>query len=204
MQSYLQEEKMKPLSWMTAFILVSLVFIPAGALWAAGFSLNVGEPLSGLSLPVPEDPGARKYLGLSGSGTFSPAEVDSPVILVQIFSMYCPHCQRDAGNANAFFRLVEENPGLRGKVKILGVGAGNSPYEVQVFRETYNVPFPLFSDGNYEIHKKVGEVRTPFFIGLKKDDKGFSRIFFTRTGGIDKAEDFLAFLIRESGLEVKP
>jgi hypothetical protein len=36
---------------------------------------------------------------------------------------------------------------------------------------------------------------------MKKDGKGVPRIVFARVGGIEKAEDFLAFLIRETGLE---
>jgi len=190
-------------SWIIVFVFVSLLIIPNGALQAAGFSLDAGESLSGLSLPVPQDPAAKRYLGLSGSGHFTPADVTAPVLLVQIFSMYCPHCQRDARNVNAFYSLLEEDPAIRGRIKIIGIGAGNSPYEVQVFRETYGVPFPLFSDGNYEMHKKFGEVRTPFYVGLRKDDQGVPRIFFTRVGGIEKPSDFLEFLLEKSRWEVK-
>jgi len=193
---------MKPLPWIVVFV-VLFALVPAGGVWGAGISYEKGEPLPGLSLPVPQDPGAKKYLGLSGAGHFTPADVTAPVLLVQIFSMYCPHCQRDAGNVNAFYRLMEEDPGVRGKIRVIGIGAGNSPYEVQVFRETYGVPFPLFSDGNYEMHKKFGEVRTPFYIGLRKDDQGVPRILFTRVGGIENPREFLDFLIIESGLEVK-
>lgn len=183
-------------------VVVLLLFVPVRGT-PEGFPYVPGDSLEDLSLPVPGDAASRAYLGLSGSGNFTPAGVSAPVLLIQIFSMYCPHCQRDAGNVNAFYGLVEKDPALRQRIRILGIGAGNSSYEVGVFRESYGVPFPLFGDGDYRIHKKLGEVRTPFYIALKKDEKGVPRIVFARVGGIEKAEDFLAFLIRETGLEEK-
>lgn len=190
--------------WKAVFLSIAflLVSVPAQG-GPAGFPYVPGDSLEDLSLPVPADGAYRAYLGLSGSGNFTPADVSAPVLLIQIFSMYCPHCQRDAGNVNALYGLVEKDPALRQRIRILGIGAGNSPYEVGVFRESYGVPFPLFGDGDYRIHKKLGEVRTPFYIALKKDGKGVPRIVFARVGGIEKAEDFLAFLIRETGLEGK-
>lgn len=185
-----------------AFFLVPFLFLPV-CVALAGFPHAPGDSMEELSLPVPGDKASRAYLGLSGSGNFTPADIPATVLLIQIFSMYCPHCQRDAGNVNAFYGLVEKDPVLRKQVRILGIGAGNSPYEVGVFRESYGVPFPLFGDGNYRIHKMLGEVRTPFYIALKKDEKGVPRIVFARVGGMEKAEDFLAFLIRETGLEGK-
>jgi len=189
--------------WKAVFLSVAVLLLSVPAHGTAGFPYVPGDSLEDLSLPVPADGAYRAYLGLSGSGKFTPAGVSAPVLLIQIFSMYCPHCQRDAGNVNVFYDLVEKDPALRKQIRILGIGAGNSPYEVGVFRENYGVPFPLFGDGDYRIHKKLGEVRTPFYIALKKDGKGVPRIVFARVGGIEKAEDFLAFLIRETGLEGK-
>lgn len=190
--------------WKAVFLSIAFLLVSVPAQGApAGFPYVPGDSLEDLSLPVPADGAYRAYLGLSGSGNFTPAGVSAPVLLIQIFSMYCPHCQRDAGNVNVFYDLVEKDPALRQRIRILGIGAGNSPYEVGVFRESYGVPFPLFGDGDYRIHKKLGEVRTPFYIALKKDGKGVPRIVFARVGGIEKAEDFLAFLIRETGLEGK-
>jgi thiol-disulfide isomerase/thioredoxin len=199
---FFEEEKMKRPWWMAVFFLVLILFPPVQEA-LAGFPYAPGDAMEDLSLPVPGDAESRAYLGLSGRGNFTPADVAAPVLLIQIFSMYCPHCQRDAGNVNVFYGLVDKNPVLRKQIRILGIGAGNSPYEVGVFRESYGVPFPLFGDGDYRIHRKLGEVRTPFYIALKKDEKGVPRIVFARVGGIEKAEDFLAFLIRETGLEVK-
>jgi hypothetical protein len=46
----------------------------------------------------------------------------------------------------------------------------NSPATLQVpsekLKEAYNIPFPIFPDENFDIHKALGDVRTPYFIAI--------------------------------------
>ena len=97
--------------------------------------------------------------------------------------------------------LIENNPDLKSRIKLIGIGAGNTPFEVQVFKRKYSVSFPVFSDEDFTLHKAFGEVRTPFFIGVRINDDGTHRVFYAKLGGIEGAESFVKLILRLSGLE---
>jgi peroxiredoxin len=160
-----------------------------------------GEMLPEVTLAVPDNPAYRDYLGLSKGNTFKIPEIRATVVIIQIFSMYCPHCQRDAPNVNSFFNMIESNSGLKGKIKMIGIGAGNSSFEIDIFRKKYDVPFPLFPDNEFVVHKRIGEVRTPYFIALKIHRDGSHKVIYSKLGGIEKADEFLELMLTLSELE---
>ena len=165
---------------MRVFILVALILglvLPGSA-----FSDDL-EPLDlAFSLPVPEDAAHRTYLGLDKEGTFTLDQVDADILVIEIFSMYCPICQREAPKVNDLYSKLEANDKKR--IRLIGIGAGNSEFEVKFFKENYDIEFPLFSDGNFSIHKKIGEKGTPFFIVMAPDRAEADRVLFTHTGEI--------------------
>ena len=157
--------------------------------------------LPAIKLAVPKDPAHRSYLGLSGEGLFDISQIKADMVIIQIFSMYCPLCQREAFRVNALYESIEKNPNTRGRLKLIGIGAGNSGFEVEIFLKTYDVPFPLFSDADSSIHKSLGEVKTPYFLGIKINDDRRPDIFYSKVGGFEKADDFLKMMLELSGLK---
>ena len=160
-----------------------------------------GAMLPEITLPIPTDPGSRSYLGLPSGDSFKIPQIKAEVVIVEIFSMYCPFCQSDAPHVKKLYQIIDNDPELKDRIKLIGIGAGNSSYEVKIFKKTYGIPFPLFADGDFSIHKVMGEVRTPYFIGIKIDDNRNHRIFYSRLGGVGEADQFLETILELSGLK---
>jgi len=201
-----KEQTMK--SVFTAFLAVILYILPVSfSAMAAGHPPGAGEPLPVFSLTLPEDTVHREYLGLSGDGSFKKdgsfkiSQIQAKVVVIEIFSMYCPYCQREASKVNSLYNKLEGNPQSKGKIKLIGIGAGNTPFEVNIFRKKYDIPFPLFSDEDFTIHKCLGEVRTPYFIAVKIHEDGTHKVIYSKLGGLKGIDEFLKSILNLSGLD---
>jgi len=187
----------KVLISFASILLVVMTSLPS-------FGQSVPPPEGGtfpkVSLPVPQDQAYQQYLGLKGGGTFLIPQIKAKVVIVQIFSMYCPHCQKNAPVVNEFFRKLSEDSKLKDSVRLIGIGAGNSNFEIDFFRKQYGIKFPLFSDGDFAIHGILGEVRTPYFIAIKIGKNGTHKVVYSKLGGIDNPDEFLKIVKSFSGL----
>jgi peroxiredoxin len=179
-------------------LLLTLIF--ANTLPAAG-PPQPGGQMPEFKFPVPADRADKGYLGLSSWGsTFRIPDIKARVVIVEILSMYCPFCQKEAPLVNDLYGAIEKDPTLKGKIKILGIGAGNSAYEVEVFRKKYSILFPVVSDPDYAAYNLYGEVRTPYFIAVKINDNGTHEVIYSKLGGIGDIPAFLGMLKKSAGL----
>jgi thiol-disulfide isomerase/thioredoxin len=151
-------------------------------------------------LPIPESDLYKDYLGLSGTGKFNIGQIKTQVLLFEVYSFYCPICQKSAAHVNELYQMIEQNPGLKDKVKMVGIAVTNSAYEVNAYRERYKVLFPLFPDKDLDIAKNLAVRGTPTFIGVKMNEGGGATRFLFSEGGFDNVQKFLDELIKLSGL----
>jgi len=163
---------------------------------------EMSPPMEGGRLPeivlqAPTDADQQKILGLPSQPTFTIPQIGASVVLIEIYSMYCPHCQKQAPRVNELYQKILKSPKLKDQVRLIGIGAGNSKFEVAFFRKTYSVLFPLFSDGDFTIHKQLGEVRTPYFIGIKINPDKSHKIFYSRLGAIENPDQFLEMVAKQ-------
>jgi len=156
-----------------------------------------GDVMPEMILTVPDIPDNQEYLGLApDAATFNLADIKARAVLIEVFSMYCPICQKEAPVMNELYAQLQTR-GLNERIKILGVGAGNSDLEVQVFREKYAVPFPLISDPDYVLHKHFGDAGTPYFllVAPKADDPDRFTVLLSHLGSFETPDVFLDRLL---------
>jgi len=187
--------------YLTLPVIAIMVIALVSPVLTANKSPEKGETLPVFNLPIPKNPAEKTYLGLSGDGFFKIPQIKAKVVIVEIYSMYCPYCQKDAPGINELYQRIQKNPDLKDKIKLIGIGAGNTPFEVEAYRKTYQVPFPLFPDKDFTIHKACGEVRTPYFIVVKINDDGTHQIVHAQLGDYPGAEPFLELVLKASGLK---
>lgn len=188
---------------ISEFIIVFILIFMAVLVYA-GEPPQVGKPLPGIELTRPGNQADLKYLGLSGlsfGGTFKVNQIKAKVVIIQIYSMYCPYCQAEAPNVNRLYGLIENNPAFKDKIKIIGIGAGNTPFEVAAYKKKYAVPFPLFNDKDFKNYKIMGETRTPYFIAAKINERGGTEVIYSRLGAIENNNLFLEQIAKSAGLK---
>jgi thiol-disulfide isomerase/thioredoxin len=152
-------------------------------------------------LPIPKNDVHAKYLGITGTGNFKITQIKSPVLIIEIFSTNCPHCQNATSLVHRLYLAIQARPALIEKIKIIGIGANNDTEEVDFFQKNYRVPFPLFPDPHDVISKKLGGVTLPTFIGVKKNGDGTMEKFLLQPGEFRDVNSFLGEIVERANLE---
>ena len=168
-------------------LLAGLLLVLPRPLEATDKSLPfVGSVLPRFQMETPPEEADKKYLGLGKGGRFTLQQVQGQILLVEIIGVYCPQCHRQAPGFNRLFQRIQKDPRLGPKVKMLAIAAGGSATELGYVKQEFPIPFPIIKDTQYEIHKLLGEPRTPFT--LLVDRKG--KVLFTHLGVIEDMESF--------------
>lgn len=187
---------------ISSLAVITLALFMATAISAAENSPpKVGSALPEIELLKSNNSANLKYLGLSGNGFFKINQIKAKVVIIEIFSMYCPYCQAEAPNVNRLYALIEGNPALKDKIKIIGIGIGNSHFETDIFKKKYTIAFPLIPDGDFKLHKIMGEVRTPYFIVVKLNSGKPSEVIYSRLGALENNDLFLSQIVKSAGLK---
>ena len=191
-----------------SFALFSFLFVNSPGLCAnINLEPKIGGRIPVISLPVPKNSEEKIYLGLaSRDGFFKIHQVQAQFILIKIFNLYCPICQSTASAMVELHNQIENHPDFKGKIKLIGIGAGNSQSEIDVFKQKNNIRFPVFPDQDFSIHKALGEVRIPFFIAIRINRDRSHEIVHTHLGGLTDIQGLLdmmyeAHVIPQEGLK---
>jgi peroxiredoxin len=179
------------------FCLMVCLFLGLSAYPASGSevkgstgSISVGMDLPQFKLDAPDSDKDKQYLGLKNSKDFSLSEIPAKLIIFEIFSVYCPHCKKNAGQLNKLYNLIQQDPELSQGVKMIAMSTGTRYDKTEKWKETLKVPFPLFSDPYTKIFKQFGQPPVPVtFVAT-----GSGKVLYTHGGVIENEEDLYRFL----------
>lgn len=150
-------------------------------------SLPVGSKMPGFEIKGPASPQVKAYLGVNNEKLFALSQVNSKIILVEFFDVFCPVCQKTAPLLNRVYNLIKEDKMLSKDVKMIGIGIGTQPEFLPTYIKTFKVEFPLFTDPNKEINDKLKLQGVPHTVLVGKNGK----ILMSHIG---KIENFDAFV----------
>ncbi len=154
---------------------------------------SLGAPFPEITLTAPSNSADRRYLGIEKEGVFTIRDIAAPIVVVECLNIYCPHCQADAPTTVDLFGRIKADPRLSGRVRMIGIGMGNSDYEVGLFKEKYRIPFPLLSDADYAVVGLLDIRYTPTYIVVRVEN-GKATVVGTQVGRIESVESFLSML----------
>ena len=121
-----------------------------------------------VQLPVPQAEAERAYLGLPpGVTNFALADIRCEILVVDCFDMYCHLCQDGAEHVKELYDLAQRH-GLDDRVKFIGLGVGDTPLEVAIYKDKFKMPFPLFPDRKAAFSREFGELRVPNLVIARK------------------------------------
>lgn len=164
----------------------------------AGFVAQAGAAeVHALQLESPPAVDQRDYLGISG-GTFTLADVQADIIIIELFSLYCAMCAKESPAVAELFALAQKQSTPQRKIVLLGIGTGNSAEEVARFKKLHSVPFPMVSDQKALVGRSMKAAITPGFIAFKKQADGSLVRLHTRLVILGPPQHFLDSALRAS------
>ena len=100
------------------------------------------------------------------------------VVLLNIFDMYCIHCQKDAKYINELQALIQAQ-GMSSKINIYGIGWNNTTLETDLYKKRYHVTYPVIPDKARAISSQFGKVRPPLVIAIRKEGGQWKEFYRT-------------------------
>ncbi len=163
-----------------------LIFFFSVATGVETKAVSEGMDVPTLSLATPQSKDAREYLGLKESSSFDLSEIPAKLVLVEVFHVLCQYCQKQAPEMNRIYGLIEQDPELRGNIKMFAIGIQSETKSLDAFKKTFHIKFPILPDQNLETFNKLGDPTIPFLMLV--DHQG--KVLLTHKGYLKDGDEF--------------
>lgn len=156
-----------------------------------------GDPFPGKMFTLLDAERDRAYLGLAPDAVkFELGALTAKYALVELYNELCFACCQSVPELNRLLNLINNDPALAKRLKMIGVGVGNRNRDVHRFRREKKVGFPLFSDQGGRLHKHLGEPDLPVIYLVRLRSSSECTIVSVLSGPFDSADALLGQLRR--------
>ncbi|MGC8493850.1 MAG: TlpA family protein disulfide reductase [Syntrophobacteraceae bacterium] len=188
---------MRKHGWMTVWIsiVVAAVFVPLTGAFAAG-PADEGTQFA-YTLPAPDSTQVQSYLGLKAMAPFTIKEIKAPVVVIELMSSTCPHCQAAAPNMNELYHEMQTDPGVK-DVKFFALALADTPLGVATFRKAFQAVYPILLDKNHSITHAMKGLGTPTTVIVSTKS---GKVLYSHPGEIHNPGGFLKQLRMVMALE---
>lgn len=145
-----------------------------------------GKTLPQFELIGPSSEQDQQWLGLKNMEPFTLSQIPAKLIVLELFSVYCPHCRSQAPQLNKVYGFIKQDKELSGDIKMIGIAAGADKTKTDKWKTTLHVPFPLVPDETTDIWQIFGKPGIP--VTLLINGKG--KVLSTHYGVIEDIEAF--------------
>ena len=192
---------MKPIYFVITFLLFLFLYTASCTDETKEPNVDYSTPSAiadGMQLPkfkitVRSSTQERQYLGLKEDlEIFSISKVPAKIILLEIFSVNCPHCKMQAQKLNNVYKLIHYNNDIASDIKFIGIAVGCDYTDLEKWKASMRVPFPLFPDENYIVWQQLGKPGIPCTLLINGNGKVLTSHF-----GVTKNEEDLFRQIKE-------
>jgi len=168
--------------------------------------LTVGDTFPACRVAFLNGDTDHDYLGLPRTTKWlSLSDIKAQFVLIQLYNTLCNDCVAETKMMTRFFRQVEDDPVLKGQLKIIGLGIYDTNQAVVRFRKHYEVLYPLFSDRYGQIFECLGQSGLPLAYLVRAKGDGTWIIELVKRGYFEPDKRFMEVLkdavIRAEGID---
>lgn len=178
---------MKKPGWIRVFLIVACTFIFLQS--SGGFGADTAEQESTVkfTIPSPDSAQTQTYLGLDEMEPFKVTDVKAKIVVIELMSAVCPHCQANAPTMNDVYKIIQADSDLA-DVKVIAIAIADNKAGVETFKKQFKTPFPILLDENHEIKRSMTGLGTPTTMVVSTEN---AKILFTHAGEIPDADKFV-------------
>lgn len=139
------------------------------------------------TLPSPDSSKTQAYLGLKTMGPFKVSDVKAKVVVIELMSSTCPHCQASAPNMNRLYKLMQSDPAMA-HVRFFALSLRDNQAGVDTFKKAFSTTYPILLDKDHSITHTLKGLETPTTIIVST---ATGKILSSHPGGIESPDGFI-------------